>query len=797
MDSLLTRFTIPDDPTIMLSGAYDPWLVLLSVVIAAFSATIALQIAGQAASTSSRGVRAIALLSGSVALGCGIWAMHFIGMLAFSLCAPVRYDPLMTGLSLAPSIAASALALNLIGRPRITARQLIGGGIAVGVGIGAMHYAGMDAMRLGLTLRYEPCMFVLSILMAAALAILALWIRFGLHSLSESLGRTGTMILGGSVMGLAISGTHYTGMAAARFLGPPMVPVNAEPGDTTSLALTIALITVAVTFIVFAANTLLRYRSLVADLRANIAQRKAVEKALRESEEQFRTLIGNLPGVAFRASIPDGFRTVYMSAATESVTGYPPEDFLGDSPDRRRIFDLILAEDMPAIHEKLQIAVRDGAATAHEFRLRHRDGATRWVWAFGRPVREEEGAPRWFDGVIFDVSGRHRIEDALRDAKDRAEQAATSRSAFIAKMSHEIRTPITSILGFTEVLLGSLLSTEQRRHLRTVQTAARSLLLLLNDVLDTAKLERGSMELERRDFNLRELADELIATISATAAVKGIEIGLTYAGTLREIFVGDALRIRQVLTNILGNAIKFTEHGSVRLAIQPEGEEVHFTVCDTGIGIPSDRLEYIFDPFAQADASMSRRFGGSGLGTTISRQLVELMGGSIWAESEVGKGSTFHIRLPLAPSRGRAHPVGESQREPSLPKLHILVVDDAPLNAELITMLLQRNGHSVHSVPGGADAISAVETERYDLVLMDLMMPGIDGLEAARRIRVAEAVSGTHRTPIVALSASVLEADRMAAMAAGMDGFAAKPIELPALRLAIAAALGLVAASAA
>jgi signal transduction histidine kinase/ActR/RegA family two-component response regulator len=445
----------------------------------------------------------------------------------------------------------------------------------------------------------------------------------------------------------------------------------------------------------------------------------------------------------------------------------------------------------------MQLAVSDGAGAAHEFRIHHRDGSIRWVWAYGRSVRDHGGELRWIDGVIFDITDRRQIEEALREAKDRAEQAAASRSAFIAKMSHEIRTPITSIMGFTDVLLGSPLSSEQRRHLQTVVTAARSLLLLLNDVLDTAKLERGSMELEMADFNLRELAGELIATISATAAVKGIKTELAYSTMLRESFHGDVLRVRQILTNILGNAIKFTEHGTVRLSIYPDGEEVHFSVRDTGIGIPPDRLERIFDPFAQADASMSRRFGGSGLGTTISRQLVELMGGRIWAESAAGRGSTFHVRLPLEPSRARGERTTEAPKEPPLPKLRILVVDDAPVNAELMTILLERNGHSVHAVTGGAEAVETVAAERFDLVLMDLMMPEVDGLEAARRIRSEESAGNRPRTPIIALSASVLETDRVAALAAGMDGFAAKPVELPALRRAIAGALGLVSAPAA
>lgn len=795
MSGLHEYFTVPDDSSLLVTGVYDPRLVLLSVLTAIVAATMALQVTGHAASSNPR-TRAVALASGSAALGGGVWAMHFIGMLAFSLCVPVHYDPLVTGLSILPSLAASAIALSIIGRPSISPVRLFIGGVAVGVGIGAMHYSGMEAMRTAVLLRYDPYMFVLSILVAVALAILALWIRFGLRSQATRLGRAGVVLAGGTVMGLAISGMHYVGMTAVRFVGVPSYPPAFFSPDGSSLAPAISLIVLALMFMVFAANVALRYRDLARELQANVARRRATEQALRDSEAQFRTLIDNIPGVAYRSSIADGLRTVFVSEAAESITGYPAEEFTRDE-NRRRFVDLILPEDMADVDERIKAAIASGTAATHEFRIRHRDGSIRWVWGYGRPVREGDGVARWFDGVIFDITDRRRIEGALREAKERAEQAVASRMAFVAKMSHEIRTPINSILGFTDVLLGSSLSPDQGRHLHTIRTAARSLLLLLNDVLDTAKLERGSMELEFADFNLLELAEELMATISATAEAKGIKTGLTYAAVLRESFHGDALRIRQILTNILGNAVKFTEHGMVRLTINPDGEMVHFAVRDTGIGIPPDRLEHIFDSFAQADASMSRRFGGTGLGTTISRQLVELMGGQIWAESEVGRGSTFHVRLSLAPARERPQSTSEPPKEPTLPPLRILVVDDAPMNTELMTILLQRNGHEVSSASGGAEALAAVTAQRFDIVLMDLMMPEIDGLETARRIRAAEAAAGLQRTPIVALSASVLDSDREAAQLAGMDGFATKPVELPALRRAIAAALGLGATKAA
>ncbi|HEY1721520.1 MAG TPA: MHYT domain-containing protein [Magnetospirillaceae bacterium] len=790
MHTFADYFAVPSDPAVIVAGTYDPWMVALSIAIAIFSATMALQITGQAALVPSRSARVVGLLSGSLALGAGIWAMHFIGMLAFKLCVAVHYNHLVTALSLVPGIAASAVALTLIARRNMDMRTLVAGGVAVGLGIGAMHYLGMAAMYSQLSLRYDLGTFALSIVVAVVLAVMALWVRFGLHSFSTRVGRIASVLLSGLILGLAIAGMHYVGMAAARFVGSQPATGGEDMDDYTNLAIAISLIAIAVLSIVLAANVFLRYRRLVADLQANVTQRKSVELALREGEQQLRTMIDNIPGVAFRSLVADNFRTIFVSDAAESLTGYPANDFVRGQ-NRRRIFELILPEDFPGVDEKVKIAIRDGTAVAHEFRLRHQDGSIRWVWAFARPLRDHDGVMRWLDGVLLDMTDRHRVEDALREAKDRAEQAVEARTAFIAKMSHEIRTPITSILGFTEVLLGSQMSPEQDHHLQTVQAAARSLLLLLNDVLDTAKLERDSMELENADFNLRELAEELVATISATGVTKGIITSLTYAAVLRETFHGDALRIRQILTNILSNAVKFTEHGSVRLTIVPDGESVLFTVRDTGIGIPPDRLERIFEPFAQADASMSRRFGGSGLGTTISRQLVELMGGRIWAESEVGRGSAFHVRLPLAAARERPLATNTAPKELILPKLRILVADDAPMNTELMTILLQRNGHSVASVAGGAEAVSAVLAERFDVVLMDLMMPDVDGLEATRRIRAAELATGRPRTPIIALSASVMETDRVAAHAAGMDGFASKPVELPALRKAIAAAISL------
>ncbi|MNF24102.1 Sensory/regulatory protein RpfC [compost metagenome] len=404
------------------------------------------------------------------------------------------------------------------------------------------------------------------------------------------------------------------------------------------------------------------------------------------------------------------------------------------------------------------------------------DGRELWIQASYHPIFAADGKPGKVVKFASDISFHREMEGELLKAKERAERAAAAKSAFLANMSHEIRTPMNAIIGFTELLLGSSLDDMQRRHLYTVQYSARSLLGLLNDILDTAKLERGVIELEEVDFSLRELVERTCAVLRPNAAAKGVALNVDYSAALGECFRGDPLRIQQVLLNLLGNAIKFTCQGEVRLELLPVAGQIHMAVHDTGIGIPADRLEKIFEPFAQADASMSRRFGGTGLGTTIARQLVELMGGRIEVQSRPGEGSSFRVTLSLPAAQ--ALPLQPVQRLPQLPSLHILVVDDVAQNVELLVVSLGRLGHRVSAASDGAQALAALQRQRFDVVLMDVQMPGTDGLAATRRWRDHEQAHDLPRTPLIALTAGVLERDREAAREAGMDGFAAKPVEL-------------------
>ncbi|EMJ99277.1 MHYT domain-containing protein [Leptospira sp. B5-022] len=900
MIAFLDNFFIYNTSAKLLTATYNPWLVVLSVLMAIFASYIALQIVGQKVPESAPPITKYLISSAaSLALGCGVWSMHFIGMLSFELCTTVQYDKSLTILSVAPSILASAIALSFVNRPKISGAELILGGLLVGSGIGAMHYTGMAAMQTSVFLRYDPWFFALSIVVAVVLAILSLWVRFGLESLQ--LRTFWPSFISACTMGSAISGMHYTGMAAARFIGEADTNLASQASDSTFLALAISLITIAFTLFAFAVNWFLRYRDLVNNLRVSesrlrtiittavdgvitmdsqgkirefnrsaelifgyknkevigknirelmpdpyyngrdknsqtmlsagfakiigssrevigirkdgsdfpvrlaighgkfagedlfvgfvtdISERKMIENALKQSEQQVRSLIENIPGITYRCLPNNDWKMLFMSDASESITGYPVQDFVSAN-SIRSFKDIIHPDDLKRVEFEVDAAVSGKRAFTLEYRILHQSGEIRWLWENGCGAYGGNGEAIFIDGVILDITERRRIEEALRKEKEKAELAAITKTSFLANMSHEIRTPMNAILGFTEVLLSEELEKNHRSHLETVKSSAKSLLRLLNDILNTAKLEKGAVELEEIDFSLLKLVAELKSTLGISARKKNLEFEVIQDPELPEFYKGDSLRIRQILTNLIGNAVKFTDKGKVSLKVTKEAGKLHFAVQDTGIGIQADRLDKIFEPFTQADISTTRRFGGTGLGTTICKQLTELMGGKIWVESNLGKGSTFHVLLPL--KEGKHKQENKIQIGIRLPPLKILVVDDVEKNTELVSLLLQNLGHQVESSYNGEDAVKKVTTGSFDLVLMDVQMPGLDGHQATRVIRMHEIQGNVPRTPILALTASVFEEDKSAASSAGMDGFVSKPVEMDQMIAEIARVLG-------
>ena len=390
----------------------------------------------------------------------------------------------------------------------------------------------------------------------------------------------------------------------------------------------------------------------------------------------------------------------------------------------------------------------------------------------------------FFVAFISDISEQKKIQDSLKRAKEAAEMGARSKTTFIANMSHEIRTPMNAIIGFTEVLLqDAQLSQRSAEHVHIVLRSAKALMGIINDILDISKLESGKFSLERVAFHLPNALADALRLVDHQATDKGLTVTLEYHADLPLRVTGDPTRLRQIMLNLVGNAIKFTETGSIRIAVHASQQQdmLKFSVSDTGIGMTAEQIDKVFEPFTQADASTTRRFGGTGLGTVISKQIAEQMGGEIWIDSSYGEGSTFHFTacLPQASvlegclfEEGSAIAAGYVS-----PRIfHILLAEDILANATLAMLRLRQQGHRVDSCENGREAVAAFEAGHFDLILMDVMMPEMDGLEATRAIRTIEKTRGG-RVPILALTASVMREDYDKCVAAGMDGVQAKPIE--------------------
>ncbi|MBP2228553.1 signal transduction histidine kinase/ActR/RegA family two-component response regulator [Azospirillum agricola] len=432
-----------------------------------------------------------------------------------------------------------------------------------------------------------------------------------------------------------------------------------------------------------------------------------------------------------------------------------------------------------------------------------RASVLRWVWELAGAAKrigaggvgtviEADRAPHEFQLVAHafnDMSRRlQQREQDLRGAMEEARAGSRAKEEFLATMSHEIRTPMNGVIGFAEMLLETPLTAEQRRYASQVREAGRSLLTVINDVLDLSKLEAGRLDLVSVPFRLDDLADRCVAIVRLTAEQKGLELQTAIASTARGFVMGDPDRVRQILLNLLGNAVKFTDRGSVRLTVKATddgqgGRRCTFTVTDTGIGIAEERRHDLFQRFTQ----LERGRGGTGLGLAICHRLVELMGGEIGVESRPGSGSSFWFTLPLQPAGAavlQAESAAPSLSEPGSPGARVLLAEDLAMNRDLAVAMLTRAGHHVDSVEDGAAAVAAVQETPYDLVLMDVQMPVMDGLEATRRIRALPGPTG--RIPILALSAGVLAVEVERCLQAGMNAHLAKPLDKGKLLAAIA-----------
>jgi signal transduction histidine kinase/ActR/RegA family two-component response regulator len=439
----------------------------------------------------------------------------------------------------------------------------------------------------------------------------------------------------------------------------------------------------------------------------------------------------------------------------------------------------------------LNAAGPDGMLAPFETTIHGADGAAIDVRVHIRAVTED-GRP-WSNGIatFVDVTEARRAAAAQAAALEAAEAANQAKSDFLATMSHEIRTPLNGVLGMAQAMAADTLPETQRERLAVVRRSGETLLTILNDILDLSKIEAGKLELEEVDFDIAEVAGATIAAFGAVAGGKGVGLELQIGEAAGGVYRSDPTRVRQILNNLISNALKFTDSGNVRVAIERADHVLEMRVSDTGVGIPADRLDTLFQKFTQADASTTRKYGGTGLGLAICRELTEIIGGDIRAESTIGEGTTFIVRL-LIPRVGDAMALeaeAAAPRDWDAANLRILAAEDNSVNQLVLKTLLSQAGIDPMEVADGAEALAAWREHDWDLILMDVQMPIMDGPTATRAIREAERTRGRPRTPIVALTANAMAHQIAEYRAAGMDGFVAKPIDIEQLFAAIEAAL--------
>ena len=766
-----------NSPEIFLRGSYNYWLVALSVAIAILAAYAALDLGGRV--TSAHGaVRRLWLGGGAIAMGLGIWSMHYVGMLAFELPVRVEYDWPTVLLSMLAAIFASAVALFVVSRTTMGLARAAAGSIFMGSGIAGMHYIGMAAMRLPAMCSYSAPVVAASVVLAVVIAFVALLLTFQLRG--EMHQSSWRKIATAVVMGAAIPTMHYTGMAAVHFRPTPEMSGGLEHAvSITALGLT------GITGITFLILTL----TLVTAFVDRQFSWKAME--LETSEKRY----GQIVEAALDSFVGMNSQRVVVdwNKQAELTFGWTREEAVGKRlgemivPERFRetgkggVQDFLVTGEGRVLDQRIEMAAlhRDG----HEFPIEL--AITSMI----------SGSEEIFAAFLRDITERKRTESELKVAKEAAETASAAKSTFLATMSHEIRTPMNGILGMTELVLDTELTAEQRENLGLVRLSAESLLTIINDILDFSKIEAGKLEMEILPFQLRERLDESMRLLSFRAHQKALELVYEVEPDVPDALLGDAGRIWQILINLVGNSIKFTQRGEIYVKVEKKLRDdgkvgLHFAVRDTGVGIARDKQERIFEAFSQADGSMARKYGGTGLGLAICTRLVSLMDGAIWVESELNRGSTFHFTLQL---EMQDEPAGEREavQPAQLRDVRVLIVDDNSTNRRILTGLLGRWGMKAVDVDGGPAALEALEEAKlrgdpFRLVLVDGQMPEMDGFMLAEKIK---AHPGLATSTIMMLTSSGQLGESARCREIGVAAYLVKPTRSKELLESICGAL--------
>jgi PAS domain S-box-containing protein len=524
----------------------------------------------------------------------------------------------------------------------------------------------------------------------------------------------------------------------------------------------------------------------------DITNRKQAERALAQSESRYRRIVETANEGIW--AVDANWRTTYINAVMAAILGATPEELAG-----RSVADFLFAEDAELHRAMLRREALPPGGGLYERRLKSVDGAEIWMLIAVSSEYDASGRFAGSVGMFTNITERKHAEESLRlsetrlaAAKASAESASKAKSEFLANMSHEIRTPLNGLLGMLQILEDTNLDGEQRECVVTALDSGRRLTRLLTDILDLSRVESGKLNLEIAPFSPRAVLASIQSTFAVALEQRGLSLGITVAPNVPTRLRGDENRIRQILLNLVGNAVKFTERGGISLeaACYPVDDQntlrLVLGVSDSGIGIPRDKLNAVFDTFTQVDASNTRPHQGAGLGLSIVDRLVHLMGGSIWIDSEPRVGTCILCSLPLA----KADPETVSS-EPLTPQtvapgLRLLLVEDERINRLAVGTLLRKQGHVVVEAAAGPDALEIFASEPFDAVLLDIQMPGMDGLETLALLRDPAIHGDKARTPVIALTAHAMAGDRERFLAAGMDDYLAKPVEAAALATALA-----------
>ncbi|MGC1483687.1 MAG: response regulator [Candidatus Acidiferrum sp.] len=536
----------------------------------------------------------------------------------------------------------------------------------------------------------------------------------------------------------------------------------------------------------------LRVQARTRELQSEVNERMRAEETLSEERKVLRALIDNLPDFIYVKDLECRFVVANLSVARQ-MGANTPEELLGKND-----FDFYPRELATRFYEDEQRVIRSGLAEINrEEAGLDSSGKKIQVLTTQVPLRDKNGRITGLAGIGRDITYLKKAQEEMQSAREAAEAASRAKSEFLANMSHEIRTPLNGVMGMTDLALETELTPEQREYLETVKMSGDSLLTVINDILDFSKIEAGKIDLEAIDFNLRDSLESTLKTVALRADEKGLELLCEVAPEVPEVVRGDSSRLRQIIVNLVGNAIKFTDKGEIAVKVEVEAKEgpdivCRFTVADTGIGISEDKRKLVFEPFSQADSSTTRKYGGTGLGLTISTRLVQMMGGKIWVESELGHGSQFHFTVRLGAADAKEIKLGMIAPPEILRGVKVLVVDDNRTNRRILEGMLLRWQMKPTQADGGAAALAqlsaAIEAgEPYGLILTDMHMPGMDGFALVEAIRHRPGLS---TSTIMMLTSAGHRGDAARCEELGVAAYLLKPIRQSELREAVARVLG-------